>query len=144
MRTSSKPGLGSSVTIAALALAALGGAAGCGGFDRLDFQYKSAPPDGATVSFDQIRIHEGIAVGVKALPYDGNDLMDEETLVELDTANPGVLGVGRGVEDADFDADDECANWNFVLYGAGEGTTELTVRIDEDLEARIPVFVEPQ
>jgi hypothetical protein len=139
--TTDRKRLGAAMPIALLVMVT---AAGCGGFDRLDFQYKSAPPDGATVSFDQIRIHEGIAVGVKALPYEGKDLMDEDTLVELDTANPGVLGVGRGIQDVDWDGDDERSNWNFVIFGAGAGSTEVTVRIDGDLEARIQAVVESQ
>lgn len=127
-----------SAIAAALVLA---GATGCSGFDHLDFTFKSAPPDGATVTFEHIQIHEGIALGVTARPMDGSDTLDESTVVQLESRDPGILGVGPGLPDDD---DEDTANWSFVIFGAKAGTTTITVRIDNDLEGEIPATVEPQ
>lgn len=117
---------------------AVAGLTGCGGFDRLDFSFESAPPDNATVTYGDIHIHDGIAVGVIARPMDGNDEMDEDTVVELESKNPGILGVSRAVE---RDEDDPP---KFVLFGVSPGTTSVTVRIDGNVEGEIPATVEAQ
>jgi hypothetical protein len=129
--------------LAAAALAA--GLLGCSGFDRLEFYYESAPPDGAVVSFESISIHEGIAVGVEARPIDGDEVMDEETVVELDSRNPGILGVARSEpDDGDDDDDAEVGDWKFVIYGVSPGTTQVVVTIDDEIEAEIDATVEAQ
>jgi hypothetical protein len=129
--------------VVSLAIAAsIGGLLGCSSFDRLDFQYKSAPPDNAIVTYDAIRMHEGIAVGVVARPMDGNDVMSDDTRVELQSQNPGVIGVGQGV--ADDPNDTSQANWNFVFYGVGVGSAQIIVRVDGSQQTEIPVTVEAQ
>lgn len=117
--------------------------AGCSGFDRLDFVYESAPPDDAIVSFEGIEIHAGIAVGVEARPVDGDEIMDEDTQVELDSRNPGVLGIAPAQPDEDVDNDDKY-NWKFVVFGVGPGTTQVVVTIDGEIEAEIPAVVQEQ
>jgi hypothetical protein len=121
--------------VAAMSLAAL---TGCSGFDRIDFTFESAPPDNATVTYTDIRIHAGIAVGVLARPMDGNDEMDEDTDVVLESRNPSVLGVSRAVQE---DEDDPP---KFVLFGVSPGSTVVTVRIDGNVEGEIPANVDAQ
>lgn len=130
-----------------LAAALLGGASiGCGGIDTVDFEFRSAPPDNAIVTFEQIRIHEGVAVGVRAIPICGDEPVDEETRIEMISRNPGVFGIGPGVpQETDPEYDDpDYGNWNFVLFGASPGTTAVTIIIDGEPEADIPVSVDPQ
>ena len=127
-----------------LAVIALAGVTGCSGFDRLDFTFKSAPPDSAQVTFQQIRIHEGIALGVTARPMDGSEQLDEDMVVELESKNPAVIGVAPGLPDFDPEEEEDRANWSFVIFGASAGTAVIEVRIDGDVEAQIPATVEAQ
>ena len=120
------------------ALASLAVLTGCSGFDRLDFTFESAPPDNATVSYADIRIHSGIAVGVIARPMEGNDEMDSDTLVQLESKNPAILGVNPAVRE---DPDDPP---KFVLFGASAGSTTVVVRIDGETQAEIPANVDAQ
>ena len=120
------------------ALASLAALTGCSGFDRLDFTFESAPPDNATVSYTDIRIHSGIAVGVIARPMDGNDEMDSDTLVQLESKNPAVLGVNPAVRE---DPDDPP---KFVLFGVSAGSTSVLVRIDGETQGEIPANVDAQ
>lgn len=127
-----------------LVAAALAGLSGCSSDYRIDFTYNSSPPDGAIISFDSIRIHEGIAVGVEAQPMDDDELMDRETFVRLVSDDPSVLGVQSTLSKADVDASDDLANWSFVIFGVKTGSTRVTVYIDDELEGEIPAVVEPQ
>ena len=127
------------VFLLSLAAVALGG---CSGFDRLDFHDKSAPPDNAVVQYEGIRIHEGIAVGVVGRPMDGNDVMSDDTKVELESRDPNVLGVGPGVPDDPNDSSK--ANWNFVFYGVSAGSTSVLVRVNGENQSEIPATVETQ
>lgn len=128
--------------VAALAVA-LGG---CTSFDELDFTYRSVPPAGLTVdvSFDQIRIPEGVGVGVVARPLDDGIEMEVDTEVDLESKNPGVLVVGRSQANELEEEDEGKENWSFLLYGASAGSTEVAVRIDGELVARIPATVDAQ
>jgi hypothetical protein len=100
------------------------------------------PPDNrVSISFDQISIPEAIAVGVIARPLDDGDEMDEKTEVVLESKNLAVLGVGPG-QPNDFEINQEgTENWTFVIFGVSAGSTEVAVRIDGTLEARIPATV---
>jgi hypothetical protein len=124
-------------SLAALLIAALP-ALGCSSFDRLDFTFRSAPPDNASVTYEEIRIHEGIAVGVAARPMDGNEQMDNDTVVQLETKHPGVVGVATAPRDEDLE---EEAPYEFVVWGIGAGEASLAVIIDGELEGEIPVVV---
>jgi hypothetical protein len=122
-----------------LALLVLG--TGCEGFDHLDMVLRSAPPDGAVLHSDEIRIHEGIAVGFAARPMeDEHDMMDEETVVRLETGNPGIFQVAP----APREDDDDEAPYEFVIWGVAAGESVLGVFIDGDFETEIPVFVDEQ
>ena len=121
-----------------VALLALG--SGCESFDHLDMVLRSAPPDGAVLHSDEIRIHEGIAVGFAARPMeDAHDSMDEETVVYLESANPGVFQVAPSPRE-----DDDEAPYEFVIWGVAAGESSLGVFIDGDFETDIPVFVDEQ
>ena len=127
--------------LALLGAGALSALTGCSGFDRLDFTFNSAPADNATVTYEQIRIHEGIAVGVSARPMDGDEQMDEDTVVQLETKNPGVAMVMPAPRDQELE---EEAPYEFVIWGVGAGSASFAVIIDGDIEGEIPVFVEAQ
>lgn len=129
--------------IAGLAAVALAGLTGCSGFDRLDFIYSSAPPDGAAITYEGISLHAGIALGVEARPMDGDEVMDTDTRVELTSDNPGVIGVSPALPEDDVD-DDEVYNWKFVIYGVGAGSSSITVTIDGEIEGEIPATISPQ
>jgi hypothetical protein len=118
------------------------GALGCGGFDHLEFSYRSASVDNQTVSFNEIRIHEGIAVGVIATPMDGNDPMAKGTKVELASEDSGVLGVAPASPKEPLEKGE--ANWNFVIFGVKPGRTYVNVDINGEGQGRIPAEVEPQ
>jgi len=119
--------------------------AGCGGFDELDFRYNSVPPDNADINYQNVFVHEGIAVGVTALPLCGGETMDSDTRVELSSSNPGVLGVAFVQKPTDpDDVDGNDGHWDFVLYGVSTGSTSIRVRIDGESEGEIPVTVAAQ
>lgn len=114
------------------ALAAL--SAGCAPeFDHLEFSNRTSPPVGVTVAYDSIRVTEGIAVGVDAIPFAGSHEMDEETTVELRSDDTSVLGVDPALD-----------RWSFVVYGVNHGSTKVTVVIDGAVSGSIPAIVEPQ
>lgn len=122
--------------------AALAVGTGCSGFDHLDMVPRSAPPDGAVLRSDEIRIHEGIAVGFAARPMeDAHDTMDEDTVVVLESADLGIFQVAPAPRE---DEDDDEAPYEFVLWGVAAGESSMGVFIDGDFETDIPVFVEPQ
>lgn len=138
--------LSSPLAVAAVLVAGLG-SLGCSSFERLDFILQAAPPDNAIVTFEHISMHEGVAVGVDVRPLeDDGEIMDRETVVELFSRDPRVLGVGPGFQliDADDDPEDVPPNWSFVLFGAAPGETSVSVVIDGDTEADIPAFIEAQ
>jgi hypothetical protein len=132
-----------SATLRALwAMPLLLAATGCGGFDRLDMVLRSAPADGATLTSDEIRLHEGVAVGFAARPMeDDNEQMDEETVVRLESGNPGIFQVAPSPRDEDLG--DE-APYEFVIWGVAPGESSLGVFIDGDFETEIPVFIDEQ
>lgn len=121
---------------------------GCSDFERLDFQPRTTPPQSVSLSFESIVLIQGIAVAAKAVPLDsGDDMMDEETTVELTSNAPSILGVEVGAEDGYFDNLEEDApplNWNFVFFGASPGKTTVTVTIDGEKTGDIPVEVKAQ
>ena len=125
----------------ALCAGLLSAVTGCSGFDRLDFTYRSAPADNASVTYEAVRMHEGIAVGVAARPMDDDEQMDTDTVVQLETKNPGVVQVAPAPRDEDLEED---APYEFVIWGVAAGEASLGVIIDGELEGEIPVFIEAQ
>ena len=125
-------------------------AAGCSSFERIGFGFDTVPPEGTVVAFDRIVLREGIAVGVTASPRDGSgDVMDEDTVVELQSTDPTVLGLAPAERDSSCywgcsGHEDQGANWHFVLYGVSVGHCSVAVRIDgeAEAEAEIPAEVE--
>lgn len=138
-----------------LRLVALLGAAamlmGCGRDFSMDFVLLSKPAGASEIamSFDRIQLEEGFAVAVQAVPLDNSDQMEWETQVELfDTGFDEIVRIERMEFDEDLeerkDRDLRTGDWNFVLAGAATGSTTMEVWIDGELEAEIPVFVNPQ
>lgn len=119
--------------------------AGCGGFDELDFRYLSVPPDNADISYQNVFIHEGVAVGVTAIPLCGGEQMDSDTRVDLSSDNPGVLGVAYVQKPRDpDDIDGTEGDWDFVIYGVSAGSARIKVQIDGELEGEISATVAEQ
>lgn len=122
------------------ALPLLLAATGCSDFERLDMALRSAPADGAILESDEIRLHQGIAVGFAAYPMeDGNDRMDEETVVRLESGNPGIFEVAPAPRE-----DDEDAPYEFVIWGVAPGESSMGVFIDGEFETEIPVIIDEQ
>jgi hypothetical protein len=114
---------------------------GCAGLDDIRFQLLTDPPGTAQITFEQISIPEGHAVAVRAIPISGDEPIDEDDPLELVPTNPFVLGVN---ESPLSDEDDDVANRTFVIHGASQGSTEVSVFVDGELEAEIPALVGPQ
>ena len=129
--------------VAVALLGTLASLAGCSDFERLDFVFVSTPPLAVTVTYDQIRIPEGIAVIATARPMAGDAVMDSDTKVDLRSADPGVLGVAFALPQVLDEGSDDIP-WTHVLFGVHAGSTTVTVRVDDDVKKEIPAVVEPQ
>lgn len=116
---------------------------GCSDFERIDFVFDSSPPVDVIVTYDQIRIPEGVAVITTALPTAGDGVMSSDTSVLLNAEDSGVLGVAFALPQALEQGGDK-APWSFVLFGARAGSTKVTVRVDDAVKKDIPVVVEAQ
>jgi hypothetical protein len=117
---------------------------GCSSDYSVDFYYNSAPPDDALIDGHQIRIHEGIAVGVDAHPIEDGERMDTKTLLHLVSEDLGVLGIASAISNHVDVEEREGVNWSFVIFGVKAGSTTVTVFIDGEREVEIPAVVEPQ
>lgn len=116
---------------------------GCSDFERIDFQYSANLPLDIRVSYEEIRLPAGVAVTTVARPMADGSLMSRDTLIELTSANPGVLGVAFALPN-ELGVSTENADWTFVLYAVSAGSTEVIVKVDEAEEGAIPVTVLPQ
>lgn len=135
-------------------VAALLGAAsflgGCSSEFGVEFGYLSSPPLGADVSveFGQIRLEDGLAVAVVARPLEDQDKMDWETTLELEPSDTRIVDVERleydpeREERKDYDLRD--GDWSFMIWGRAPGRATIDVWVDGEIEAEIPVFVNPQ
>ena len=127
----------------AAVLATLGVLTGCSDFERIDFVVTSTPPLAVVVTYDEIRIPEGVAVVATARPMADDGVMSSDTKVDLQGADPRVLGVAFALpQELDKSGDD--TPWSHVLFGVQPGSTTITVRVDDDVKKEIPVVVAPQ
>ncbi len=116
----------------------------------VEFEYASSVPAGAQISieFDQIRMEDGYAVAVVARPLANDDKMEWETQLDLQSSNLSVFEIERTgfdeerEERKDYDLRD--GDWGFMLWARRPGSAVLDVWIEGELEAEIPVFVNPQ
>lgn len=131
------------VICGAAAVFMLAALSGCSDFERIDFQYSANLPLDISVSYEAIRLPAGVAVTTVARPMADGSLMARDTLVELASANPGVLGVAFALPN-ELGVSTENADWTFVLYAVSAGSTEVTVKVDGAEEGAIPVTVLPQ
>jgi hypothetical protein len=122
---------------------ALAGLAGCSSFDHLEFVLDSTPPLEVVVTYDEIRIPEGVAVIATARPTAEDGVMSSDTKVQLRTADPAVLGVALALPQA-LDEGGDDAPWTHVLLGVRAGSTAVIVTVDGDEKKQIPAHVEPQ
>jgi len=129
--------------LVAVALASpLGLLTGCAGFDHIEFSVSSSPVN-VTVTNNEIRIPEGVAVVVKARPMTTDDVMSSDTEVKLLAGNPVFLGVSFAFPDSGSSESSE-AQWSFVLSGVHVGTTTLSVQVDDEVEREIPAVIVAQ
>lgn len=128
---------------AAFVLFMLTALTGCSDFERIDFQYSADLPLDILVSYEEIRLPTGVAVTAVARPMADGSLMARDTLVELSSENPGILGVAFALPN-ELGTGTENADWTFVLYAVNAGSTEVTVRVDSEVKGEIPVTILPQ
>lgn len=128
---------------AAALLGALALLTGCSSFERLDFVVDATPPLAVVVTYDEIRIPEGIAVITTARPMAGDGVMSSDTKVELRSADPEVLGAAFALPQQIVEGSDDTP-WTHVLFGVRAGSTTVTVRVDGEVKKEIPAVVEPQ
>jgi hypothetical protein len=122
---------------AAVALMGLFGGAlmGCvPDFDHLEIKVDTSPPLAVSIGATDVAVPVGIAVGVTATPFDTNgEKMDSDVVLALIPKNPQVLGVEASLDDR-----------SFVFFGAGPGTTTISVEVDHQTRFDIPVTVKLQ
>jgi hypothetical protein len=116
---------------------------GCSPFERIDFVLESTPPAAAVVTYDEIRIPEGIAVITTARPMSSDSLMSTDTRIQLSAADPQVLGVAFALP-RQLDEGSEDPTWTYVLSGNRAGSTKLVVQIDGAVKKEIPAIVQAQ
>jgi hypothetical protein len=115
----------------------------CSDFERIDFGFESTPPVDVVLTYEQIRIPEGVAVFTTASPMASDGLMATDTEVQFNAADPSVLGVALALPE-NLDGGTSRDLWSFVFFGAGVGETTVTVRINGSVEGEIPASVEAQ
>jgi hypothetical protein len=113
-----------------LAAALATGLAGCDPFTRLDFTDQTAVPPGDQVAYETIRLTEGRAIGVIAIPMQGDQRMDDGTTVVLASNNQAIAGVAKSVSAG-----------SFVVFGSAPGRTSFSVTVNDNVENDIPVEV---
>ena len=133
-----KPSL--SLLLSAVALTTL---SGCADFDHVEFVLDGTPPVAAVVTFEEIRLPEGVAVLTTARPMTDSGVMSRDTVIELKPTDERIFGVAWALPH-ELDEETERASWSFVLFGAAPGSTTVNVRIDGTYEAEIPALIEPQ
>lgn len=122
-------------TVLGIALAGLlAPLAGCApSFDELELTPRTTPPATSSptrVTSSSIEIQAGLAIGVIARPLAGGQEMEEETVVELESDNPSVIGVDPALE-----------RGSFVIYGAGPGTASVDILINGAREGKLAATV---
>jgi hypothetical protein len=123
--------------------ALLAGSPACSDFERIDFGFESTPPVNVVLTYEQIRMPEGVAVITSARPMASDGLMSRDTEIQFNVADPSVLGVALALPES-LDDSGSGDVWSFVFFGAGVGATTVTVRIDGAVEGTIPASVEAQ
>lgn len=124
-------------------LGALASLAACDSFDHLEISLNSTPPVPVVVTYDQIKVPEGVAVIATTRPMSDTGVMSTDTEVQLNAVDSDVLGVSFALP---FEAASESSGpqWTFVLMGLRVGSTTLNVRVDGDEKKQIPVTVDAQ
>jgi hypothetical protein len=123
--------------LASVALLGLSGGAliGCvPDFDHLEIKVDTTPPLAVSIGPTDVALPVGIAVGVTATPFDTDgEKMDADVVLALIPQNQQVLGVEASLDDR-----------SFVFFGAGPGTTTISVEVDHQTRFDIPVTVKLQ
>lgn len=103
-------------------------------FDHLEIKVDTTPPLAVSVGPTDVALPVGIAVGVTATPFDTDgEEMDSDVVLALIPQNQQVLGVETSLDDR-----------SFVFFGAGPGTTTISVEVDHQTRFDIPVTVKLQ
>ncbi len=124
-------------SLAAVALIGLLGGAlvGCvPDFDHLEMELDTTPPLAVSIGSTNVAMPVGVSVGVTVTPFDTNgEEMDSDIVLALISQNQEVIGVETSLDDR-----------SFVFFGAGPGTTSITVEVDHQRRLEIPVTVKLQ
>lgn len=132
------------VGLSLFAAIAVGALSGCSSdFERIVFLSSVNPPVDVLVTFEEIRIPEGVAVITTARPMSESGVMARDTYIELKSADEGVMGVAWTLPQEIRDQS-ESESWDFVLFGVSAGSTTITVEVEGSAQAEIPAVVEPQ
>ncbi len=117
---------------AALFVASLG-AIGCNSDYSMEAKDLTGPPIPADVTGDRMDLPAGIAVGFRAIPKRGGGELDADTEVDFVSDDPSIVDVASTTEAR-----------RYVVWGVGEGTTTITMRVGGADQLTIPVTIRPQ
>lgn len=117
---------------AALFMASLG-AIGCNSDYSMEARDLTGPPVPADVTGDRMDLPAGIAVGFRAIPKRGGSELDEDAEVDFVSDDPNVVEVASTTEPR-----------RYVVWGVGEGTTTITMRVSGADQLTIPVTIRAQ
>ncbi len=118
-----------------IALSLLVGTAGCS--DDFSISFTEEGVGFATeLSPGRIELVEGAIVAFRVRPYENDDALDEEAVLNLASDDPDVLGVAPVARA--FASPEE---HHYVLWGAGPGVTTLRVVVDFDTRMQIPARI---
>lgn len=109
------------------------GAIGCNSDYSMEAKDLTAPPLPAEIKGDHMDLPAGIAVGFRAVPRRGGGEIDQDTMVDFVSDDPSVVEVASTTEAR-----------RFVIWGVGEGTTTITMRVGGADQLTIPVTIRAQ
>jgi len=104
---------------------------GCTDDYTIEFRYISSAPPEVLVDADQIRLPEGIAVGVEAIAVEDDRLVG--SVIDFVPVRPGIIGIDRRTHER-----------TYVFYGISVGATSVDYYFDAELIGTIPAEVVPQ
>jgi len=88
-------------------------------------------PTEIQVDSREIRIPEGMAVGVEIIPIEDDEIEDFD--VDLVPIRGGILGIDRGLQEEQK-----------IIYGVNAGSTGVDVYFDEELVFEVTAIVSEQ
>jgi hypothetical protein len=104
---------------------------GCSHEYSVELRLVTDAPLDVIISDTEIIVPEGMAVGVRPIPYRDGDRIDD--VVEFVPARPGIIGMDPGVEEGIW-----------VFYGEEAGSVSVEVTFDEEYRFDLRAEVVPQ